>query len=105
MPVHVGAHELAGAVDGAVDVGLGGEVEDDVGRGLAQSVATDVAIADVALDEAVARVVGDGGEVVEIAGVGEPVVDDDLGLGLVFEQVVDEVRADEPGAARYEIGS
>ena len=58
-----------------------------------------VAVGDVALDEAIARMLGDIGEVGEIAGVGEAVEVDDGDLRFRFEQVVDEVAADEAAAA------
>ena len=58
-----------------------------------------VRVADAALHEAVARVVGDGREVLQVAGVGELVVDDDLPVGVLGEHAADEGGADEPGAA------
>ena len=92
----VGAHEGVGVDDRAVDVALGGEVHHRVvarhGRGHG------LAVADVALHERVAGVVGDVGEAREVAGVGEGVVDGDLVVGG-GEHVADVVGSDEPGRA------
>ncbi len=62
-------------------------------------------VANVAVHEAVTRVAREVGEVVEIAGVRQPIVDDDVRLGILVEQIVNEVGADESGAARHEEGS
>ncbi len=59
-------------------------------------------VADAALHEAVARVLGDRQQVVEVAGVGELVVADDLPVGVLGEHAPDEGGADEPGAAANE---
>ena len=87
---HVRVDELLRAEDRAVDVGLGGEVDDRVAAG---SGARDrVRIGDVALDELVL----DAFEVRRVAGVRELVEDDDVGAAL--REPPHEVRADEPGA-------
>src|ERR1700693_130005 len=65
--VDVGADEIIGAVDGAVDVALGGEVNDGARLFAPQQVAQEIPIDDVALLEAIARVGFDGTQVVEIA--------------------------------------
>nr|BFF13325.1 hypothetical protein GCM10025699_46280 [Microbacterium flavescens] len=98
---HVGLDEDRGVPDRAVDVRLGGEVDDGVDLG--EEPVEQGAVADVALDEGVARGVGDGGEVRLVARVGQGVEHDHLGafearVG-VFEGASDEVRADEAGAA------
>ncbi len=74
-----------------------------VGLVLGEDPAHLVAVGDVALDEGQARVVEDVGEVLQAAGVGELVEDDDPGLGL-GEGEPDEVAADESGAAGDEEG-
>jgi uncharacterized protein YkvS len=61
---------------------------------------TKVAVADVALDEAVAWIVLDVPQVLEIARVGELVEVDDLAVGVVRKVQADEVAADEACAAR-----
>ena len=65
--VDVGANEIIGAVDGAVDVALGGEVNDGTRLFAPQQVAQEIAIDDVALLEAIARMGLDRTQVVEIA--------------------------------------
>jgi len=69
-------HEGVRVDDGAVDVALGGEVDDDL---VAGEVRFDgFLVADVALDEGAALVVEDVAQVLEVSGVGELVVDGDL---------------------------
>mgnify|MGYP007011748573 CR=1 FL=1 len=58
-------------------------------------------VADVAVDEGHA-LLGDAGEVVQVAGIGERVQHDDVHVRLVVHHPVDEVASDEPGSARYE---
>ena len=88
--VEVRVPELLGREDGAVDVRLGGEVDDRVAA--AACAREVVGLGDVALVELdVLR------EVRPVAGVGELVEDDDV-LART-EQPFDEVRADEAGAA------
>ncbi len=87
--------EFAGAVDGAVDVRFGGEVHDGARLMFGQEAADKIVVADVALDEGVAHITVQAGEVLAVAGVGELVEVDDglLGLG---QRVQDKVAADEP---------
>src|ERR1019366_4092888 len=54
--VNIGADEIVGAVDGAVDVALSGEVNDGAGLFAPQQRAQEIAIDNVALLEAIARV-------------------------------------------------
>ena len=95
----VGPHERVRVDDRAVDVALGREVDHGVvaGHGHAHR----VAIADVALDERVARVVGDVGQAGQVAGVGQRVEDRHLVVGR-GEHVADVVGTDEPGRAGHE---
>ena len=76
MPPQLVLHERVGVDDRAVDVALGGEVDDAVvaGHGLGHR----VPVADVALHEAEAGVVLEVLEVVGVAGVGQGVEDRDL---------------------------
>ena len=76
----VGHHEVGGAEDRAVDVGLGREVHDGVGG--ADEVVDEPRVEDVALDEGQPGIVADRRQVGEVAGVGELVQDGDVG-GLV----------------------
>ena len=96
---HVGDDEVLRSVDGPVDVGFGGEVDDHVVP--RKHLVEQVPVADVSVDEGVARVVGDGGEVRLVSSVGELVEHRHAGA-LVPERVVgsghqfaDEMRADE----------
>ena len=96
---HVGDNEVLRSVDGPVDMGLSGEVDDHVVPG--EHLVEQVPVADISMDEGVARVVGDGGEVRLVAGVGELVEHRHAGA-LVPEGVVgpghqfaNEMRADE----------
>ena len=95
--VDVGGDELARVPDRAIDVGLGGEVHDDVG--VLDERRRDRRIGDVPLHEAVARVVLHALEILEPAGVGQLVERRDLPVGMRRERVADEVGADEAGAA------
>ena len=80
---------------------LGGEVDDRLVSG--ERGVDGRAVGDVALDEGVARVVGDGREVRRVAGVRQLVEDGDLDIvpaGVAAtEQGPDVVRTDETGAA------
>jgi hypothetical protein len=77
-------------------VRLGGRVHDHVH--LAHELRDEVGVADVAVHEREPFVAHHVGEVLEVARVGEGVERDDLVAG-VRQQVADEVRRDEPGAA------
>lgn len=93
----VGAQERLRVGDGVVVVALGGVVHDGV-------VARDDAVqqpgvADVAHDELHA-VVGQAGDVLGVAGVGQLVQDGNVDVRVVVDDVVHEVAADEAAAAR-----
>ncbi len=75
MPVTLVSNGGGGFVDAAVDMGLGGKVDDGVAAG--HGGFDGVGVADVASDEAVARILGDGCEIGEIPSVGQLVVVDD----------------------------
>ena len=97
----VGLDERLGRIDGAVDVGLGGEVDDGVDRVVGQEARDEGVVADVALREDVPRVAGEVGQVGGIAGVGERVEVDEpgqRGAGL-GQALPDEIGADEAAAA------
>ena len=96
----VGLDEVAGLHDRAVDVRLGGEVDDRVA---ALGRARDrIGVADRAVHEAVALVVGDVGQVGRVAGVRERVEVHDLDVVMAPQQPPHEMRADEPAAAGHE---
>ena len=94
----VGLDEVTGAVDGAVDVALGREVDHGAGLVLGQQAADQGGIANVALHKDVAFVALQAGQCLGVAGVGE-FVEVDNGLVAACEPVKDKVSADEAGTA------
>ena len=90
--------ERARPIDRAVDVGLGGEVRDDVGVEARERLRDLGLLADIGADEAVARVARHALERGERAGVGQLVQRQHLVLA-VADEVAHERRADEAGAA------
>src|SRR5208282_1130081 len=95
--VHVCADEIVGAVDGAIDVALGGEMNDGAGLFAPQQVEQKIAIDNVALLEAIARMGFDGAQVVEIACVSQLVEIQDAGR-FRGNPLEDKVRANEASA-------
>ena len=89
--VHVGAHEDRGVEHGAVDVGLGGEVDDGIAAGRRRGDRGPVG--DVALDELDVEV----GEVRRVPRVRQQIEDDDV--VAAGDKPPHEVRADETGPA------
>src|SRR5262245_41386995 len=78
---------------------LGGKI-DDRPHARADHLADQLAVGDVAANEAITRMLGDVLEVPKVAGVGEQVEVDDPDVRFPVEQVADEVAADEAAAAR-----
>jgi hypothetical protein len=95
---HIGAHELARPMDAAVDVALGREVDDRARPVLGQQRVDPGPVADVALDEDMPRIAAQRIQVVQIAGVGER-VEGDHALVRLGKPVIDEIAANEAGAA------
>ena len=87
---HVGAHELGGAGQGPVHMGLGGEVHHHVVR--SDQLIDQLGVADIALDQR-EPVLGKSIERAAVARVGEEVEHGDRVVGVV-EDMTDEVRAD-----------
>ena len=85
---------------GTVHVRLRGEVDDrvDASRRLGHG----RSVADVGLDEAVARVGFHAPQIVQVARVGQLVQVDDLQVGVACQHPPDEGAADEPGPAADE---
>ena len=75
----VGLDKRLGGIDGAVDVGLGGEIHDGVDVMFGEETGDEGGIADIAVRENVARVVREVGEVGGVAGVSERVEVDEFG--------------------------
>ena len=96
-PLDVRRHELGRALgDRLLDVRLGCGVDDHVDLG--DDVGDELRVSDVAVDERQPLVRHHVGEVLEVAGVGERVERDDL-VRRRRQQMADDVRRDEPGAA------
>src|SRR6185295_15462868 len=91
----VGPEEGARVVDGAVDVRLGGEVDDDVAA--RHRLVHGGLVADVGLDHRDA--VRHRRQAGPVTGVGEGVDDGHVVVGMGLHHVVNEVGADESGAA------
>ncbi len=92
----VGAQEGLRVRDGVVVVALGGVVHDGVVAG--DDAVQQPRVADVADDE-LDPILGQPGDVLGVAGVGQLVQDGDVHLGVVVDHVVHEVAADEAAAA------
>ena len=95
-------HELERVGDGAVDVALGGEVDDGGEPVLLEETSGEVGVGDVALDERVVRGGLDVRQVGRVAGVGEPVEVDEADVRVAQHHPEEEVRADKAGPARDE---
>src|SRR5258708_24096553 len=102
-PVHVGAHEVGGLVDGTIDVRLGREVEHDARPVTLEQLAHERAVAHVAAHELESRVARDELEIADVPRVRELVEDHDLDVAVRGEQMMREVRADESGSAGDQI--
>src|SRR5439155_7474394 len=91
----VGENERTRAHDAAIDVSLGGEVDDLGDAVLVEDGGNQIAVADVALDEGEALLVAEEiFEIGEISGVGELVEGDELDLLLPLHEEADEVGPD-----------
>ncbi len=99
----VGLDELGRAVDGAVDVALGGQVHDAVRPVLGEQAADLGGVADVHFFKGITRVAGDAGDRIEVAGIGQA-IDVDYPVIGVGDQVADDGGTDETGAAGDEQG-
>ena len=94
----IGLEKVLGAMDGAVHMRLGGEVDDGPRLVRGQQAADQLLVADVALHEDMALVALQRPEVFPVAGIGQLVEIDD-GLAACGQPVQDEVGADKAGAA------
>ncbi|MCY1178869.1 hypothetical protein D9M73_192420 [compost metagenome] len=97
----VGFDEVFRAVDRAIDVGLGGEVDDGAWLVLLEQTCDQLSVADVAVHEDVALVALQAAQGLQVACVGE-FVEVDHGLVRAGQPVQDEVGADETCAACYQ---
>src|SRR5438132_251578 len=97
----VGPQEHRGVLDAAVDVALRREVNDRIDARLEEP-EHGFAVGDVAVHEAVARRRPHRLQVGEVPRVGEHVERRYFDARMVGDLVANEVRADEPGAARHQ---
>ena len=97
----VGLDELGRAIDGAVDVGLSGQMHDGVRLEVQQRLADPLTIGDVGLEELIARVVVHAGQRLEVAGIGQFVRVEHAVPGIE-DEVTDQCGTDESGSASNE---
>jgi hypothetical protein len=95
--------ELGRPMNGAIDMGLGGKVDDGPRLMLCKELRNEFGIANIATDEGMAGIPLQGGEVLEVARISELVEIND-GVVLKSDPVEDEVGTDEAGAAGNEDG-
>ena len=97
---NVGLNKLAGAVDGAVDMGLRGQMHDPIGLEISKGRPHGGCVADVGLKELVVRIALEIRQRAGITRVGELVdVEDLMTLG---DEEVDEIGADKAGSSSDE---
>ena len=101
---HVALDEDLGVLDAAVNVALGGKVDDIIGVILGDQVGDQGLVADVALHEDVAGVALDVLQVLQVAGVGQLVQIDEADVLVLLQHVMHKVGADETGTAGNKIG-
>ena len=99
----VGLDESTRAVDGAVDMGLGGQVQHGGGAELGEDPRHGRGVPDIGPNEMVARAIGHRGHVGQVAGIAQVIEIDDRRLGLP-DQAAHHRRSDEPGTAGHEDG-
>jgi len=95
----VGAHEDVGAVDAAVHVGLGSEVDDLGGMILGEDGLHGGTVGDVGLHERVAGVIRNLFDVVGVAGIRQRVEVDEMDIGILLHLLENETGANEATAA------
>lgn len=100
---HVGLNEVFGAVDAAIDVAFGGEVDDRARLVGGQQLTHQGCIANVGLDEHMAGIAMQAGQSVEVARVGEFVQVDHVLAAVVCagEPVEYEIGTDKASAAGH----
>ena len=99
----VGSNEGAGIVDTAVDVALGGKI-DDSGDSAANRDPDRLSVADVPFDEAVTRIALDLFEVCQVTRVSEQIEIDNARVGIGLQQIANEIAADEAATAGHQHG-
>ena len=96
---HVALDENFGVLDGAVNMALGGEVDDIVEIVLCEQALDQLLVADVALHKDVAGVALNVLQVLKIAGIGQLVEVDQQNFRVLLEHIMHEVGTDKTGTA------
>ena len=96
---YIRAGKGEGVFDGAVDVALGGEVNDAIYIVLLHDGAHALEVADVGLHEGVVRLALNILQVGQVTGIGEGIQVNNFVLGVLVDEETYNVRADEAGAA------
>ena len=96
---HVGAGESEGVFDGAVNVALGGQMDDAGYLMFADDASHLLEVGNVGLDESVVGTVLDVLEVCEVAGIRQLVEVDDMVVGILVDKKSDNMGTDESGSA------
>ena len=91
-------NKIGRAVNGAINVALGGEMNDGCGSMLAQQPIHQFPIANIALDKHMPRIAFQGRQVGGIAGIGK-LVERNHAASRVTQNRQDKIRADETGSA------
>jgi len=93
----VGGDELTRAVDGAVDVGFGGQVHNHFGLGRSEGLAHGLGVADIGLDKGESRLALEFRKGGQVTGVGK-LIDDRDGMAA-RDQKAGQIRPDKARAA------
>ena len=104
--VHIGFNESLRLVDGAVHMGLGGEVDHAGHVFILKQVHQDLFVQDASLNEAVTLRIALGQilEISRVAGIGQGIQANQAPLGTKAQGMANKIGTDEPGAAGDEIG-
>ena len=100
---HIGLNEIHGAMDRAVYMRLGGEMQHSTWLVGGQQLADQCGVANIALHKMVSAVTGQGVQVAQIACVGE-LIKVDQHFIVLRQPSVDKIAADETGTAGHQNG-
>ena len=95
----IGFDKGVGAGDGAVDVALGGEMDDGVDEMAAQQLLGQRLVANVAMHEMEVAGAFKSGEIVALAGISERIEHDDGVSRMLTPPVMGEIRTNEAGSS------
>ncbi len=93
---HIALDKDLGVFDAAVNMAFGCKVDDIIRIVLSDQVGDERFVADVALHKDVTGVILDVLQVLEVAGIGQLVEVDEADVLILFQHIVDKVRADKP---------